>query len=171
MTSTPNSTLEDLKTRLAIAHKALADATQQLQIAQQAHQKAMSDYNIFSAAVGILSREEEEKKAAAQEKQIPIALTVSVSDSASPTDAVTTQISETAPNKTELVRELLRQHIGGMTPSEIWKELKGQFVHRPYLYSVLKRLRDREEVTFRRNKYALKVKPEEVNSIPNHVVQ
>jgi hypothetical protein len=63
-------------------------------------------------------------------------------------------------NQTEAVRELLRRHPGGMTPSDIWREVSGQFKYRAYLYSVLKRLRDREEVVMRRKKYALKAQQE-----------
>jgi hypothetical protein len=157
-----SSTLEDLKTRLAIAHKALTEAAQQLQIAQQNQQKAASDFSVFNAAVAILTKEEEEKKAAANEKQLPMGLSDGESvPEYTPPGAVSSHGAETPPNKTELVRELLRHHMGGMTPTEIWKELRGQFVHRAYLYSVLKRLRDRDEVSLRRNKYALKIKPAE----------
>lgn len=156
-----NTTLEDLRTRLAIAHKALTEAAQQLQIAQQNQQKAASDYSVFNAAVAILAKEEEEKKATANAKQFPMELSEPELEHA-PSVAVSSNGSETTPpNKTELVRELLRHHLGGMTPTEIWKELRGQFVHRAYLYSVLKRLRDKDEVTLRRNKYALKIKPVE----------
>ena len=46
-----------------------------------------------------------------------------------------------------------------MTPSDLWKQVKAQFTHRPYLYSALKRLKDRDEVTVRRGKYLLKNNP------------
>ncbi len=158
-----NSTIEDIRERVAVAQKALNEAIQQLQVAQQNHQKSANDFNILNAAMAILTRQEEEKKAAASEKQLPMGLS-EAEPASEPTSlmAVSSHSGETTPpNKTELVRELLRRHMGGMTPTEIWKELRGQFVHRAYLYSVLKRLRDRDEVALRRNKYALKIKPAE----------
>lgn len=73
----------------------------------------------------------------------------------------TAAIPSTIGNKTEAVRELLRQHPAGMTPSDIWKELQLQFSTRAYLYSVLKRLRDRGDARERRGKYYLNPKSEE----------
>ena len=169
-----NPTLEDLKARLAVAHKILAEATQQLQVAQQNQQKAASDFNVWNAAVAILTREEQAKQAAAHENQLPIGLSAPTPEpvQSSPTNSTQLQTSEAgSPNKTEIVRELLRQHPSGMTPSEIWKELGDQIGNRPYLYSVLKRLRDRDEVTLRRNKYAVKIKPEDARPHIDHVVQ
>lgn len=64
-------------------------------------------------------------------------------------------------NKTEAVRMLLRTHPGGMTPSEIWKNLQSQLSNRVYLYSILKRLKDRGEVRDKRGKYYFNVKVEE----------
>lgn len=60
-------------------------------------------------------------------------------------------------NKTEMVRILISQHPTGMTPTELWKELSGKFAHRAYLYSILKRLKDKEEVMERRGRYVSKV--------------
>jgi len=62
-------------------------------------------------------------------------------------------------NKTDIVRSLLKQHPTGMSAVDIWKAVGAQFNHRPYLYSVLKRLRDRQEIVKRRNKYCLTVIP------------
>lgn len=56
-------------------------------------------------------------------------------------------------NKTEAVRSLLRQHPTGMTPAEMWEGLKAQISNRVYLYSVLKRLKDRGQVREKRGKY------------------
>jgi type II secretory pathway pseudopilin PulG len=56
-------------------------------------------------------------------------------------------------NKTEAVRELLRQHPGGMAPNEIWKYLQSQIHNRVYLYSILSRLKDRGVVKEKRGKY------------------
>jgi hypothetical protein len=67
-------------------------------------------------------------------------------------------------NKTEAVRMLLRQHTSGMTPGEIWKNLQSQVSNRVYLYSVLKRLKDRGDVRVKRGKYYFNLKPEENES-------
>lgn len=71
-------------------------------------------------------------------------------------------------NKTEAVRMLLRSHTGGMTPSEIWNNLQSQLSNRVYLYSILKRLKDRGEVRDKRGKYYLNLKVEDDQ---NQVVQ
>jgi hypothetical protein len=62
-------------------------------------------------------------------------------------------------SKTQTVRDLIAQHPAGITPSELWNQLAGRIAHRPYLYSILKRLKDKEEVVVRRGKYLLKAKP------------
>jgi hypothetical protein len=54
-------------------------------------------------------------------------------------------------NKTELIREVLRQHPAGMTPKEIRIALKDE-VSRDYVYAVLKRLKDRDQIVFQRKK-------------------
>ncbi len=61
-----------------------------------------------------------------------------------------------------MIRSVLRQHPNGITPAEIWREVKDN-VGRAYVYSVLKRLKDRKQVTERRGKYFLQIitKPEE----------
>lgn len=58
-------------------------------------------------------------------------------------------------NKTELVRELLRQHPNGMTPVEIWGHVHSQFGNRVYLYSVLRRLKDKGDAREKRGKYSI----------------
>ena len=73
-------------------------------------------------------------------------------------------------NKTNIVRNLLRQHPTGMSAVDIWKEVGGQFNHRPYLYSVLKRLRDRDEIVKRRNKYCLTSIPKAEEAKEQHVI-
>ena len=56
-----------------------------------------------------------------------------------------------------------------MTPVEVWNVLKNQ-IARPYVYSILKRLKDADEAIYqkRRKKYSLRViqKTEETNKEP-----
>jgi hypothetical protein len=62
-------------------------------------------------------------------------------------------------NQSDIVRNLIRQNPAGITPKEMWKTLQTQIKYRAYFYSILKRLRDRDEVIFRRGKYLLKITP------------
>jgi hypothetical protein len=151
--------LEEIQTRLVEAQKQLAEATQVLTAAQQKHQAASHNFNVWNAAMQLEQREEQLRQAAATEKQseLPLSTTKPVASIASPIEHVV-DTSE-AVNKTEIVRTLLKQHPAGMSAVDIWKEVGAQFTHRPYLYSVLKRLRDREEVIKRRNKYCLTAIP------------
>ena len=75
-------------------------------------------------------------------------------------------------SKTEAVRELLREHPAGLTSPDLWKgfQIKVPNTERAYLYSVLKRLRDKDEVMVRRGKYMLKIKPSEIKG-ENGVIQ
>jgi len=67
-------------------------------------------------------------------------------------------------NKTEIVRDVLRRNPTGITPAQIWMVVRDR-VDRPYVYSVLKRLKDNRQVTERRGKYYLVVqKAEEGNT-------
>ncbi len=152
--------LEEIKARLIEAQKQLAEATQALAVAQQKHQLASHNFNIWNAALQIETREEQTKQAVAMEKQSelplannqPLRLAAIPAPQAEHSDDVDEQ---EGPNKTDIVRNLLRQHPTGMSAVDIWKIVGPQFNHRPYLYSVLKRLRDRGEISKRRNKYCL----------------
>ena len=75
------------------------------------------------------------------------------------------------PGKTELIRELLRQHPQGMTATEIWTELRDRLRHRAYLYNVLKRLEKNEGLSCRRDKYAFRTVPQESRDQEGTTVQ
>jgi len=91
------------------------------------------------------------------------AITVGASTSGRAAPPLATDI-----NKTDMVRELLRQHPAGITPTDLWKQVKTRMTHRAYLYSILKRLKDKDEVMVRRGKYIAKMvpKPEEGKEQP-----
>lgn len=147
--------LEEIQARLVEAQKRLAETTQALQTAQQAHQIATQNFNVWNMALQIEQREEQLRQAAATEQQPELPLsTPKPAASIVPPIEHSVDTSE-AINKTDVVRNLLKQHPTGMSAVDIWKEVGAQFAHRPYLYSVLKRLRDRDEVIKRRNKYCL----------------
>ncbi len=168
-----NIVLEELKVRFAEAQKRLAEATQRFQLAQQALNSAQNDHNVWNAAVQIEMREEQAKAAAAKENQLPMQLPESKQEQPAVATETPSQsvVTSDAVNKTEFVRDVLAKHPTGMTPADLWREVRGQFAHRPYLYSVLKRLKDRDEVTVRRNKYVLKTRPQEEDKAQTTFVQ
>jgi hypothetical protein len=156
--------LEEIQTRLAEAQKQLAEATQSLTLAQQKHQAAQHNFNVWNMAFQVEQRDEQLKQAVAIEKQSELPLSGTKPQSVSPLAVIEQHIEQQAdnsesPNKTDVVRNLLKQHPSGMSAVDIWKEVGAQFNHRPYLYSVLKRLRDRNEIAKRRNRYCLTVIP------------
>jgi len=161
--------LEEIQTRLAEAQKQLTEATQVLTQAQQKHQAATHNFSVWNAAAQIEQREEQLRQAQATEKQLQLPtvspktepMTPSVAAASITTSMLSDQLSDNTqtPNKTEIVRNLLKQHPTGMSAVDIWKEVGEQFTHRPYLYSVLKRLRDRQEIVKRRGKYCLTIIP------------
>ena len=156
--------IEELQVRSTEAKKKLDEATAALQAAQTAHGLALQNFNVWNLALQIETRDEQQRQAAAIEKQLPLPETKSESmlviDRSNDDDVfVVDDLPDMGVTKTDIVRNLLRQHPGGMTAPDIWKQVRSQFQHRPYLYSILKRLRDREEVAKRRGKYFLKLEP------------
>lgn len=151
--------LDELKTRLAEVLKHLQAAQQKAQVAQAELQAVNQEYNSLQFLANV------ETARIQQSAGTPITATVA---SRIPQPALP-QASET--NKTETIRELLRQHPTGMTPTDIWKEVKGQMAHRPYLYSILKRLKDKDEVAVRRGKYFVKMLPKPEESRGQTLVQ
>jgi hypothetical protein len=166
--------LEELQVRVTDSKSRLDTATKLFQQAQVVFQQAQQDHNVWSAAFLAEQRDEQRRDAAATAKQLPLPTEhvqpkpptwaeENVSDlAAEPTEGF---------NKTDTVRALLRRHPTGMTAVDIWNEVSDDFKHRPYLYSVLKRLRDREEIVKRRNKYCLKLTPKTEEAHEQTVVQ
>ena len=166
--------LEELRNRHQVAQSRLAETTQifqhtqqaltaaqaNFQKATQALQNAQQQFQAWTVALNTVANEEAARQKVIEESQLQLPAT-----DVSPVieePSVPEIVSEAAEpiNKTDIIRVLLKQHPTGMTPLEIWSSVKDQFKHRAYLYSVLKRLTDREELCIKRGKYALKVKPE-----------
>jgi hypothetical protein len=126
-----------LKERLVEAQKAFEEEKARFAKAQAAWQSAN---NLVLACQRLLDEEQHRQQGSAPTPE--------------PTDDV-------AENKTDLVRNALREHASGMTPGELWSAVSGQIAHRPYLYSILKRLKDKSQVAKRRGKYYLVEPPEE----------
>jgi len=153
--------LEVAKVRMAEAQKkylaAQADhqgATQRLQTATTEFQQAANESNSYQTLVNLWTRKEQE-------------ITKGVSDTTKMAESVTVAIEPSSPssapevNKTELVCELLRQNPAGMTPSDIWAKMDKEIKNRAYLYSVLKRLKDRGVAREKRGKYFAVLRIEE----------
>ncbi len=174
-----NPLLEGMKEKLEKAKDRLLIAQQRFQAAQAELQGATAEYGIWNSAISLLVRDEEKRLAESSEKQIPMDLPglqpstdgatsekpVAMDDNLSNDAQAATMI-----NQTEKVREILRAHDTGMTPGGIWEEGHDHISSRAYLYAILKRLRDSEEVLVRRGKYLLKTKPIEVKEAEPRVI-
>jgi hypothetical protein len=125
--------LDQLKTRMDEAHKRLQSAQQKAQLAQAEHTAAAQEFGSLQLLVNLEAQ---------REAKTPIVVK-------------TPQSNEV--NKTQLVSDVIRQSPAGLSPSEIWSQLQGQLVRKQYLYSVLKRLKDRDEIVERRGKYVAKI--------------
>lgn len=147
--------LEELQARTDESKKRFDEATKAYQIAQQTLAQAQHTFNVWNMALQAETREEQLRQTAAAEKQLP--LPDPSPESALVTGNVSSEETGETVNKTDTVRDLLYKHPAGMTAIDIWRQVGETFKHRPYLYSVLKRLRDRDEVTIRRGKYYLKL--------------
>lgn len=155
--------LEQLKLRFAESQKRHQVASQRLQAAQQEHLAATQDFASWQNAVRTETIREQQQQQ--EQSAVP---TTGVTPASAPAPAVAPPNTPALPhvtinaaefNKTDAIRQMLRQHPEGLRPTELWKQLGDQLKYRAYLYSVLKRLRDKSEVFERRGKYFLKVAP------------
>jgi hypothetical protein len=116
-------------------------------------------------AVATVEAEEAERRQAANAGQLELHSALPAAASTTPSPQPTNAVETAEPvGKTEIIRDLLRQHPQGMTPTEIWSQVRDRFKHRAYLYNVLKRLTDREELSVRRGKYVFRIVPQEVRA-------
>jgi len=166
--------LEELQARHREAQVRLQDTTQAFQMAQQAHatatatlQKtqqalatAQQQFHGWNTAVSTVAAEiaAQQEAVRASQPELPIPNSAPAVQPI-PTASVPIEAAE-PPNKTDMIRELLVHHPQGMAPTEIWSHVRDQFKHRAYLYNVLKRLTDREELCLRRGKYMIRIVPQ-----------
>lgn len=148
------SVLDELKMRQAEAVERLQKANLEFQQAQAKLQAAQQEANIWTGAVQVESRNQEQRQTVQAPKTPATALSAPSTITPAPTEPAN-QSGSSDVNKTEVVRELLRHRPTGMTPAELWDEVKGQMTH-AYLYSILKRLKDRDQVSVKRKKYCLR---------------
>jgi hypothetical protein len=157
--------LENLKVRMLEAQKRFLAKQAQLTAVQAEFQVVAQEFNAWQTLVNVEARKEQGAATVtvSAQTQTPNVVALSVSSRSATSTAEV--------NKTEIVRELLRQHSAGMTPSEIWKQVKNQIAHRPYLYSVLKRLKDRGDAVEKRGKYFFKFAPKPEDAKEQNPVQ
>jgi hypothetical protein len=150
--------LEQLKKDWADAQKRHQEVAARLNALNAEYQAVTQEVNSFAKIVDVQTRKE----------QGTVKLAVNIHVAPAPAGSgksallAASQSDSDEPNKTELVRELLRQHPSGMTGAELWTAVKDKFPHRQYVYSVLKRLKKKGLVAQRRKKFIFTAKPEEV---------
>jgi hypothetical protein len=149
--------LEKLKTDMADAQRRFVDAQQKMTAFQAEFQAAQQDFMSYQRIVARQTHKEQQATTSAT-GATPTSIVPLPTE---PTDEV---------NKTGVIREVLRQHPAGITPSELFDTVKDK-VGRAYMYSVLKRLRDKDEVLVRRKKYYLKATPKPEGTGEHAIVQ
>jgi hypothetical protein len=156
--------LETLKLRFADAQQRLQISQQNLQRVQHEHAQITAEFSSWQNAVAVETRKEQQAAAAqsvAMNRIVAAAINataapLALSSASVPATPCQTRSEDPEMNKTTLIREVLRQHPNGVTPVDVWKEVKDR-VARPYVYSVLKRMKDKKQVAVRRGKYFLAV--------------
>ena len=161
--------LEILKVRHAECLKRFQAKQAQLNAVNAEFQAVSQEFNSIQTLLNLELRKQQMDALARN-----VATTQPAAPQAAPAQlpaAVPTTAGEV--NKTETVRELLRQHESGMTPTELWKQqlVRNQFHHRAYLYSVLKRLKDKGDVIERRGKYFFKFLPKPEENKEQNILQ
>jgi hypothetical protein len=156
--------LQEAQLAFQTAQAAHAAAQANFQKAQAAFVVAQQQFQGWSTAYSAIMIEETARKQATEQEQLPLPNTqipVPPPVLVPEVQADPIQVGEQK-SKTDLIRDLLRENPHGLTPTEIWNQVRTQFKYRAYLYSVLKRLTDREELCVRRGRYAFRVIPQQV---------
>jgi GrpB-like predicted nucleotidyltransferase (UPF0157 family) len=153
------SFLEMLKARMDDAQKRYAEVQQRLQAVQGEHQRAAQELASWQTAFQTETRNEAARAATlalTQNAGQPPVITALAAAAVT----VTEHASEGSPdtNKTELVRDVLKRS-NGIRPIDVWKTVQEQIPNRTYVYSVLKRLKDKDQVSVRKGKYYFRMVP------------
>jgi hypothetical protein len=146
--------LETLKSRWQDAQKRLQVAQANMQKAQAEFQAVAQETASWQNAIHVETRKEQQS---AGTQGTPLQI-----EASAPPPFIPAPSGMNEPNritKTESVRQVLSRHPNGIEPAEMWKALHGQITNRAYMYSVLKRLKDKGEATERRGKYFVKINP------------
>jgi hypothetical protein len=159
--------LDTIKTRLADAQNRLLQSKQRVAEAQEEYQSANLAVTTWQNALEFETRQEDRHASNSQatlDADLGFAATAVVVRHRPESRSVTTEM-----NRTDLVRELIRRTPNGIRPADLWHEVSGAIAHRPYLYSILKRLKDRNDIYERRGKYYARATsaPEEEKDQPS----
>ena len=157
-----NVLLERLKTGLVAAQKKQAEVLKQFQAVQAEYNAATQEVLGYQKVLENETRIEEQQAT----------LAGMAKDGVKALEGIGEESTASIPNKTQLIREALEQN-PGMTPADTWKAVRGKIKSRNYVYSVLKRLKDRKQLIERRGKYYLPATPktEEGNETPTTPIQ
>ena len=141
--------LDTIKQRVAESNKRMSEVAQRFQSVQQEFNAAQQEHASWMKIVEVETKREQ--------SAAPLLFTANANNNTPSEQEVISSAAPMLPardgNKTDMVRDLLKsRQPNGMQPSEIWEQLQNE-IPRPYLYSVLKRLKDRDEVLIRRGKY------------------
>ena len=145
--------LEKLKTELADAQERQKIVAVKLNALNTEYQAVTQEVNSYMKIVEVQTRKEQGPNAAPSAKPQPTRIGIRTVAQSQPTEET---------NKTEMVREVLRSHPSGMTGGELWAAIQDKFQYRQYVYSILKRLKDKGDVIQKRKKFIFTGKPEEV---------
>jgi hypothetical protein len=156
--------VEELKIRHADAQRRLQLVQLEVQQIQAKYQSVAQEFNSLTL---LLNVEAAKQKALSAGEDSAQASTPDAPGAAAQANTTTPQTTSghapasTTPeiSKTDMIRQLLRQYPGGITPTDLWKQVKTRMTHRAYLYSVLKRLKDKGEVMVKRGKYITRIMP------------
>jgi leucyl aminopeptidase len=159
-----NQFLEDLKARMADAQKRLQAAAMALQTAQQQHQAVAQEFGSLQYLFQIETRKAQGNS--------PNAISQAIVTTTRHVQAPQQDHQDHAEiNKTKIVRQILQEHPNGMEPNDLWKAVSNQIAYRPYLYSILKRLRDKGDVFKKRGKYFPRITPKPEDGKEQAMVQ
>jgi hypothetical protein len=147
--------LDTLRQRLVDSQRVLQDKAQVLQKAQLEHQLAAQEHASWANAVATETRREQQLAA-----QVPPMIGPQP-EASKPADLLVPQLphlpeteATSEPNKSLLIRNVLQRHPSGIRPIAVWHELRNQ-VPRPYIYSVLSRMKQKKQVRETKGKYFL----------------
>jgi hypothetical protein len=166
-----NALVELLRKRREEAQQRFQMAQQKFAIAQGELQAAQQELNSYAYAFSNETRKLQMEEIAVQAAKQAGPPAPSRTDTVNGTTEIAS-MPDIHMSKTALVRGVLQQNPNGIAPTDICKALKNQ-VASAYVYSVLKRMKDRDEVTKKRGKYSLKqtqVHPAEEATPQNGVV-
>lgn len=139
-----SETIDRLKIGLAEAQARHAEITKRHQAVTGEWQASNAEVTGYMKVLEVEARKELERAAIAPQMQGPASRAE--------------HEAERDSNKTQLIRDALALH-PGLTPAQLWGAVKTRITRRTYVYSVLKRLKDRKQIVERRGKYYLPVAP------------